>query len=124
MASAGEAPGPLRYHGRGQPIAAPKETRRDASDSMERRTLKGGKLKAGAYDERDRRLEIEFVDGAVRVYKGVPGEVWRRLLSSPNPGSYFEDRIADEYPNAPGSAAAAPEAKSRLDALFGTPPKD
>jgi hypothetical protein len=91
---------------------------------MERKPLKGGKLKAGAYDERDRRLELEFVDGSVRIFKGVPAEVWRRLLSAPNPASYFEDRIADEYPNAPGSAAGDAQARSRLDALFGTPPED
>lgn len=90
---------------------------------MVRRTLRGGKLKAAAYDERDKRLEIEFVDGSVRIFQGVPEEVWRRLLSAPNPASYFEDRIADEYPNAPGSATGDAQAKSRLDALFGPPKK-
>lgn len=91
---------------------------------MERRTLRGGKLRAAAYDERDRRLEVEFVDGSVRVFKGVPGEVWRRLLSSPNPASYFEDRIADEYPNERGSPAADAQAKGRLDDLFRPPSTD
>jgi hypothetical protein len=91
---------------------------------MERRTLRGGKLKAAAYEERDKRLELEFVDGSVRVFKGVPDEVWRRLLSAPNPASYFEDRIADEYPNAPGSAAGDAGARARLDDLFGQAPKD
>jgi hypothetical protein len=91
---------------------------------MERKPLKGGKLKAGAYDERDRRLELEFVDGSVRIFKGVPAEVWRRLLSAPNPASYFEDRIADEYPNSPGSASGDAQARSRLDALFGPPAED
>lgn len=89
---------------------------------MERRALKGGRLKSGEYHEREQRLELEFVDGAVRVYQGVPAEVWRRLLAAPNPASFFEDRIADEYPNKPGSARAADGAKDRLDALFGAPP--
>jgi len=91
---------------------------------MERRTLRGGKLRAAAYDERDGRLEIEFTDASVRVFKGVPVEVWRRLLSSPNPGSYFDDRIADEYPSERGSAAADAQARSRLDDLFGPPRGD
>lgn len=88
---------------------------------IERRPLRGGRLKAGAYDARAQRLEVEFVDGAVRVFKGVPGEVWRRLLAAPNPASFFEDRIADEYPNQPGSSASQAGAKARLDDLFGGP---
>jgi len=89
---------------------------------MERRPIQGGRLKAAGYDERERRLEITFVDGRVQVFKAVPGEVWRRLLASPNPASYYEDRIAEEYPVEHGSAVADPDAKARLDALFGPPP--
>lgn len=89
---------------------------------IERRALKGGRLKAGAYDEAGHRLELEFVDGSVRIYKSVPAEVWRRLLAAPNAASYHEDRIAEEYPIERGSAVADPDAKARLDALFGAPP--
>lgn len=89
---------------------------------MERRALKGGRLRSGAYDDREQRLELEFVDGSVQVYKSVPAEVWRRLLASPNPASFHEDRIAEEYPVERGSARADPGAKARLDALFGSPP--
>lgn len=88
---------------------------------MERRTLKGGRLKSGAYDERGQRLELAFVDGSVLVYKAVPAEVWRRLLAAPNPASFHEDRIAEEYPVERGSAAPDAAAKARLDALFGPP---
>lgn len=91
---------------------------------IERKPLRGGKLKSAGHDRRTLRLEVEFVDGSVRHYEGVPDEVWRRLLSSPNPGSFFEDRIADEYPNRPASAGTAPEARARLDDLFGTPPDE
>jgi hypothetical protein len=88
---------------------------------VNRQPLRGGKLKAAGYDRKSALLEIEFVDGALRHYRGVPDEVWRRLLSAPNPGSFFEDRIADEYPNQPASAGATAEARSQLDALFGAP---
>lgn len=90
--------------------------------AIDRRALKGGRLKAGAYDEGSQRLELEFVDGSVRTYKSVPAEVWRRLLAAPNAASYHEDRIAEEYPVERGSAAVDPDAKARLDALFGSPP--
>lgn len=91
---------------------------------MQRRPIRAGKLKSAGHDERTGELEIEFNDGAVRVFNGVPVEVWRRLLSSPNPASYFEDRIAEEYPSRPGSADTPKEARSRLDALFGPAPAE
>jgi hypothetical protein len=52
----------------------------------------------------------------------VPDEVWRRLIAAPNAGAYFDDRIAEEYPNAPGSAGTQDEARARLDDLFGGKP--
>ena len=88
---------------------------------MERRTLNGGRLKSGAYSEREQRLELVFTDGSVNVYRSVPGEVWRRLLAAPNPASFHEDRIAEEYPVERGCAAQDVGAKARLDALFGPP---
>ena len=91
---------------------------------MEQRPLRGGTLRSGAYDEREQRLELEFTDHSVRVFKGVPREVWQRLLSAPNPGAFFEDRIADEYPSQRGSPRTSADARSRLDDLFGEPGKN
>ena len=86
---------------------------------MQRKAIRAGRLKSAGHDERTGELEIEFNDGAVRVFKSVPVEVWRRLLASPNPASYFDDRIADEYPSRPGSPDTPRDARARLDALFG-----
>lgn len=89
----------------------------------EHRPLRGGSLRSGTYDRREQRLELEFTDHSVRVFKGVPHEVWQRLLSAPNPGAYYDDRIADEYPSQPGSPRQTPDARSKLDDLFGGPGK-
>jgi hypothetical protein len=89
---------------------------------VQRQPIRGGRLRAAGYDEREHRLELEFVDGSVKAYKGVPAEVWRRLLASPNPASYVEDRIAEEYPVEQGSRGGDEQAKSKLDDLFGPPP--
>jgi hypothetical protein len=86
---------------------------------MEERRLSGGRLRSARYDVRTQRLEITFTDHSVRIWQGVPDEVWRRLLAAPNAGVYFDDRIADEYPNQPGSPAATADARRRLDDLFG-----
>jgi hypothetical protein len=86
---------------------------------MQRRMLQGARLRSAGFDERERLLEIEFANGDVRRYRGVPAEVARRFFSAPNPGTFWEDRIAEEYPVEAGSAAPDADARSRLDSLFG-----
>lgn len=86
---------------------------------MERRPLRGGRLKAAAYDAREQRLEIDFVDGERRIFKTVPPEVWRRLLAAPNPASFFADRIEEEYPIERARADSNSDARTQLDTLFG-----
>ncbi len=86
---------------------------------MERRPLRGGRLKAAAYDAREQRLEIDFVDGERRIFAAVPPEVWRRLIAAPNPASFYADRIEEEYVVARARADTGGDARSKLDALFG-----
>jgi hypothetical protein len=98
---------------------------------MERKALKGGRLIEGGYDDAEKVLEIVFSDLSVKRFKPVPHEVWKRLLAAPNAGTYYEDRIQDEYPGgiapkltsrpkhaqSPDDPAAA--AREKLAALFG-----
>ena len=88
---------------------------------MAHHRLSGGRLTSADYDVRSMRLEIVFSDRSVRIFKGVPEAVWRRLLSAPSAGTYFDDRIAEEYPSEPGTSGTQAAAKSRLDDLFGGP---
>ncbi len=90
--------------------------------TMERKALNGGRLRAGAYDAASQRLELEFTDRSVRIFKGVPQEVWRRLVSAPNPATFYEDRIAEEYVTERGRATGDDDARRQLDDLFGPPP--
>ena len=73
------------------------------------------------YDPASRQLELHWEDRSVLAYKHVPEEVFRRLCSAPNPATYWEDRIAEEYPVDSGRAPAAQEAASKLDDLFRKP---
>ena len=92
---------------------------------MERHRLSGGRLKSAGYDAHTQRLEIEFVDSPSKTFKGVPREVWRRLLAAPNPASFYADRIEEEYAFEVGAAApASSETRARLDSLFGSGPVD
>jgi hypothetical protein len=87
---------------------------------MEERRLTGGRLRSARFDARAGRLEITFNDHSVRVWQGVPAEVWRRLLAAPNPGAYFDDRIAEEYPKGrPMNSGADPAGGEKLSDLFG-----
>ena len=53
-------------------------------------------LKAAGYDERDRKLVVETTAGTFE-YANVSPEIYRRLMSSPSPASYFKDAIEEEF---------------------------
>jgi hypothetical protein len=64
---------------------------------MERKRVNSSKLKSVGYDEQSRTLEIEMSNGQIFQYAGVYPEVYRRLMAAPNPTSFFDDKIAEEY---------------------------
>jgi hypothetical protein len=64
---------------------------------IERKRLNSSKLRSAGYDEKSRILEIEMSNGDVFQYTGVYPEVYRRFVAAPNPTSFFDDKIAEEY---------------------------
>lgn len=92
--------------------------------AMERRTLHRGRLKAAAYDAREQRLEIDFVDGERRLFEAVPAEVWRRFVAAPDPAVFYTDRIEEEYAVKRARANRTGDARSKLDSLFGAGARD
>jgi hypothetical protein len=44
-------------------------------------------------------LEIEFSSGSIVQYSGVSPEVHRRFMSSPSPGSFYQDQIDESFPS-------------------------
>jgi hypothetical protein len=85
------------------------------------RMLHTAKLKSAAYDDKEKVLEIAFHDGQLKSYRGVPPEIARRLFAAPNPASFWEDRIAEEYPVDSGRAHAGGNPAAKLDDLFRKP---
>ena len=84
------------------------------------RTFTSGRIRKADYDPASRQLELHWDTHAVLAYKQVPEEVFRRLCAAPNPATYWEDRIAEEYPKGtPARAAGAADAAKKLDDLFG-----
>jgi hypothetical protein len=64
---------------------------------MERKRVNSSRIRSVGYDERSELLEVELSNGTVYQYSKVSPEVHRRLMAAPNPTSYFDDQIAEEY---------------------------
>ena len=80
----------------------------------------GGRIRKAEYDPASRQLDLHWDNKSVLAYKHVPEEVYRRLCAAPNPATYWEDRIADEYPKGrPMTSTADPDAAKKLGDLFG-----
>ncbi|HSI55134.1 MAG: KTSC domain-containing protein [Ramlibacter sp.] len=65
---------------------------------MPSKSFTSSRLRKADYDASTKQLDLHFEGGSVLAYKHVPEEVYRRLCSAPNPATYWEDRIAEEYP--------------------------
>ena len=64
---------------------------------MERKRVNSSKLRSVGYDEATKTLEVEMSSGQVYQYTGVYPEVYRRFMAAPNPTSFFDDKIEEEY---------------------------
>ena len=63
---------------------------------MEMKRLNGQGLRAAGYDERARKLVVETTSGTFE-YANVSPEIYRRLMSSPTPASYYREQIEEEF---------------------------
>jgi hypothetical protein len=66
---------------------------------MERKRVNASNLRSVGYDAGKQLLEIEFTSGSIVQYSGVSPEVHRRFMSSPSPGSFFQDQIDENFPS-------------------------
>jgi len=66
---------------------------------MERKRVNASNLRSVGYDAGKQLLEIEFTNGSIVEYSGVSPEVHRRFMSSPSPGSFFQDQIDENFPS-------------------------
>jgi hypothetical protein len=65
---------------------------------MERKKVNSSKIRSVGYDAKAQALEVEFSDGRVIAYSGVSPEVHRQFMAAPSPTSFFEDKIAEDFP--------------------------
>jgi hypothetical protein len=87
---------------------------------MPMKVFTSGRIRKADYDAGSHQLDLHWDNGSVTAYKQVPEEVFRRLCSAPNPATYWEDRIAEEYPKGTPRSTGAPGAGGKtLRDLFG-----
>jgi hypothetical protein len=65
---------------------------------MERKRINSSRIRSAGYDPKAQVLEIEFSDGKIVSYRGVSPEVHRQFANAPSPVSFYEDKIAENYP--------------------------
>jgi len=64
---------------------------------MQRKRVNSSKIRSVGYDEKSMVLEVELSNGQVWQYTKVYPEVYRRFMAAPNPSSFFDDKIAEDY---------------------------
>ena len=65
---------------------------------IDRKRVSASNIRSVGYDAGRQILEIEFSGGSIVQYNGVSPEVHRRFMSSPSPGSFFQDQIEENFP--------------------------
>lgn len=61
-------------------------------------------LRSIAYRSERQLLQIEFADGGVYSYSGVPDTVHTALLNAESPGRFFNQMIRNCFPSAKGDS--------------------
>ncbi len=88
---------------------------------MQTKTFNAGRIRRADFDASNGFLQLQWDNGQRKAYTAVPAEVFRRLCAAPNPTTFWEDRIAEEYAHARPvdvADATAPTAKPSLADLF------
>jgi hypothetical protein len=83
------------------------------------KVFSSGEIGRIVYDPPSRCLQLEWRNKRFVAHRPVPEEVFRRLCNSPNRLTYYEDRIAEEYPKTQATSAIDANVSKHLDDLFG-----
>ncbi len=64
---------------------------------MERVIVQATQLKSVGYNGRNSDLELEFEDGSIILYLGVPAHNWIALMNAEDKDSYYAAHIRDVF---------------------------
>jgi hypothetical protein len=64
---------------------------------MERQPVKSRILRSVGYEENSKIMEIEFQNGQVYQYSGVPPKVFADLMHSAEIGKYYSEKVRPRF---------------------------
>jgi len=64
---------------------------------MERIPVSSTSVASMGYDAELQVLEVEFVDGGVYQYQGVPQDLFEQLMNAPSKGAFINKQIKKFY---------------------------
>jgi len=65
---------------------------------MDRNNVASSNVKSIGYDPQTTTLEVEFVDGAIYQYYGVPQNMYEQMMTAPSKGQFLNTYIKNHYP--------------------------
>jgi KTSC domain len=65
---------------------------------MDRTLVWSSNIRSVGYEDASRTLEIEFLNGRLYQYSGVPEAIYQSLMRAASKGAYFNTYIKDRYP--------------------------
>jgi hypothetical protein len=65
---------------------------------MDRKRVNASNIRSIGYDAGKQLMEVEFTSGSIVQYSGVSPEVHRQFMNAPSPGSFFQDKIDENFP--------------------------
>ena len=65
---------------------------------MNRQSVSSSNIRSIGYDSAQQLLEVEFNDGGLYQYHGVPQPVYQGLIGASSHGRYFHVYVREKYP--------------------------
>lgn len=65
---------------------------------MNKQNVTSSNVKAIGYDDRTQTLEVEFLNGRVYQYYGVPENMHSQFMQIPSKGKFLHTYIKDQFP--------------------------
>ncbi|MGA2650955.1 MAG: KTSC domain-containing protein [Terracidiphilus sp.] len=64
---------------------------------MERNNVASSNISSIGYDPQTSTLEVEFLNGGIYQYYGVPENMYQQLMSAPSKGQFLNTYIKNQY---------------------------
>lgn len=68
------------------------------TSGMERVAVQSREIALLGYDAGRKMLEVTFRRGGVYHYQNVPVDIYQALLQAPSIGTFFSEKIRNQYP--------------------------